>query len=155
MAETLKTAPPDSVTSQDYEWLKTQHESVKGFDREWTDDDLRMVFALQDGATRFDEERGVGTLRGTAWFEYLAERCGPESNTRMAWVSGNTHVLFDGRYTPKPSPLQRRSNRRDVAFNAENDLRDRPDRTAVTHLSVPFPGTLMTLQFDLSRRFLY
>jgi hypothetical protein len=155
IASTIQAAPRGFPTLEDYELLIAEHERRDGFDTSWTKADLLTLLAIQDGSTAFEDERGVGTLRGLELFEYILAQA-PEGNPRMCWISGTTRVLLDGRYTLQESRLERRrtAKRRDIAFNAAKDLRDRPDPSAVTNLGCEFPGTLLTLQFAVCDCFL-
>ena len=69
---------------------------------------------------------------------------------QMAVVSGKTHILFDGKYRISPVNVGSET-RKVIAFNASNSLLERPDPNYVRSLQYHFPGTLVSLKFQLKR----
>lgn len=125
------------------------------FDRDWTKENLLDLLAVQERMSRFGDEveRGVGTLRIIELFEYLFVSSKHAPRARMAWLSGRTHIVFDGRYFLRQSRIESREGTHDLAFNHANDLCAPPDPTAVRNLPLSFPGTLLTLDFDLRQQY--
>jgi hypothetical protein len=116
----------------------------------WQEESLWTLYALQEGVSRFrfkpdGSDRGNGTVRMIDFFSDLAS-----GEPQMALISGRTHILFDGTY--RTSSVQIGSETRKViAFNASNSLLERPDPKYVRSLQYHFPGTLVSLKFQLRR----
>ncbi len=121
-----------------------------------SDEGLVTVCALQGNISskNYTEEdtRGHGTVKLIEFFQDLHESFAG-SDTRkpkMAIVSGNTRVLFDGRYKMKMSS----EGRKVIAFNNPNDLDDPPDMRYVSSLrGKGFPGCAISIRFPLPARF--
>ncbi len=116
----------------------------------WQEESLWTLYALQEGVSRFRNkpegiDRGNGTVKMIEFFSELAS-----GQPRMALLSGKTHILFDGRY--KIAPVQvGEETRKIIAFNDSNDLLQRPDEKYVRTLGNGFPGTLVSLRFQLKK----
>jgi hypothetical protein len=152
LAESLQRLPRNAMLRQDIEQRVAHHKEL-GFSRHWTEDDLWTLFAIQRGVSRQnDEEHEVGHYgQGTAdlveGFHALASTSVPP---KMCVISGNTHILFDGRYRIK----QNAEGRSRIAFNRANSLAQRPDNRYVSRLGAGFPGTLVSLRFVLDKGYL-
>ena len=124
------------------------------FSKSWQEDDLWTLFAIQRRVSRqnngTDEvgHYGQGTADLIEAFHILADT--QITTPKMCVVSGSTHILFDGTYRT----AQNARSRSRIAFNAINSLADPPDSRYVHHMSVRFPGTLVSLRFSLGRKHL-
>ena len=67
----------------------------------------------------------------------------------MCIISGDTQILFDGRYWPSER-VAHGEKATVMAFNDANDLHVPPDKANVMSLTKFFPGTLISLRFYLS-----
>lgn len=66
----------------------------------------------------------------------------------MAILSGNTHILFDGKYAMDKEP----NGRKVIAFNDENSLLAPPDSSYVKTIGPrKFPGTIISIKFSLEK----
>jgi hypothetical protein len=68
----------------------------------------------------------------------------------MVLVSGRAYILFDGTYRLRAEQVGTET-RKIIAFNAENSLELPPDERFVRSLPEPFPGTLVSMRFVLSK----
>lgn len=152
IAETLRDVPKDSfVFKEIYPYIELHRKS--GFFRsEWNEDDLLTLVALQGHISckniTADKHRGLGTVDLIEFFQAVYEVCAPsqKSCASMAILSGNTHILFDGKYKMRPDY----SGRKVIAFNDSNDLRQKPDAKYVSNLgNFRFPGTIIGIKFPL------
>jgi hypothetical protein len=114
----------------------------------WEEESLWTLYALQEGVSRFSNrpegiDRGNGTVKMIEFFAELAS-----GKPQMALISGRTHILFDGKYKLAPVAIGNET-RKVIAFNKSNDLRERPDPEYVRTLWDHFPGTLVSLRFQL------
>jgi hypothetical protein len=130
--------------------------SKKGFfSSGWCEADLLTLIALQGGVSskNFSEAdtRGNGTVDLITFFQKVAAECqredGAKTRARMTLVSGSTGIFFDGKYEMVSTDQKPGI----IAFNAENDLRTRPDPEYVRHFSTAdFPGTILSIKFSMS-----
>jgi hypothetical protein len=143
-----------------YAWRKIQpyldaHTEKRFFSTNWDVDDLIALAALQGGVSCKNsgptDTRGKGTVDLITFFEQMHKECAAGSKTpcEMAIVTGKTYIKFDGTYK-----LGRDSTDRDViAFNKSNRLEDAPDPMYVRRLSQGFPGTIISMRFQLQPSF--
>lgn len=122
----------------------------------WDEETSWTVFALQYKISRFnskaDPDRGTGTIKFIQNFSILGKTF-ENDKPLMTILSGNTHILFDGTYNLK-SKIVRNKEIPVIAFNKENDLRKRPNKKVVKLLKNKFPGTIITVEFFVDRRYL-
>ena len=153
LAESLQRLDPRALLRRKIE-QRVKHHRHLGFSKKWQEDDLWTLFAIQRGVSRQNEEtdevgdRGQGTADLIAAFHDLA---GSRVPAKMCVVSGNTHILFDGRHRIKRNA----AGRERIAFNDANSLAAPPDPNYVRHLKRKFPGTLVSLRFALDRQHLH
>lgn len=130
--------------------LSDHHERQGLFGPDWDRETLWTLYSLQEGVSRFaiDDDgtaRGRGTVQMIQAFESLA----PAEQRRMCILSGNSYILFDGRYD-----LSKDKGIRRIAFNSDNDFRRPPDSGCVRSLRDRFPGTLVGLRLSLDQAFI-
>lgn len=122
----------------------------------WNEEMSWTVFALQYKISRLnskkDPDRGTGTIKFIQNFSIIGKTVESEKPL-MTILSGNTHILFDGTYNLK-NKIVRNKEVPVIAFNKENDLRKRPDKRVVKLLKNKFPGTIITVEFFVDRRYL-
>lgn len=153
LAESLQRLDSRALLRRTIEQRVAHHRKL-GFSKKWQEDDLWTLFAIQRGVSRQNEEvdevgdRGQGTADLIAAFHDLA---GSRVPAKMCVVSGNTHILFDGRHR-----IKRNAAGQDrIAFNEANSLAAPPDPNYVRHLKRKFPGTLVSLRFALDQQHLH
>ena len=122
----------------------------------WNEETSWTLFALQYKISRFNSktnpDRGTGTIKFIENFSILGKTF-DNDKPLMTILSGNTHILFDGTYTLKKKII-RNKEVPVIAFNDENDLRKRPNKKFVKLLKNKFPGTIITVEFFVDRRYL-
>jgi hypothetical protein len=117
----------------------------------WEEEALVTLFALQEGVSRLSftkkgRDRGNGTVNMIEFFNQLAG-----GSQRMCLISGRTYILFDGKFDLEKKVLENGEERRVIAFNRTNSLEIPPDRDHVRTLPLGFPGTIISIRFDLDR----
>jgi hypothetical protein len=131
------------------------HKRHGWFSQAWRTEDLLTLVALQGGVSSksqgIADTRGQGTVDLITFFQDICTACAAAAvatEARMAMLSGDTHILFDGTYRMKHD-----STGRDVlAFNRSNSLAEPPDANYVRHLQgVRFPGTVVSIRFPLQQ----
>lgn len=73
--------------------------------------------------------------------------------TKMAIISGRCHILFDTTYNLKEEFIDGKKVPI-IAFNEENDLSKAPDINYVKKIEEYFPGTMISIEFYLDRRYI-
>lgn len=155
IAETFERLPAEHFTRRQVQAYMDKHTQFNLFDPlMWRREDLFTLLALQGNVSTKNETdqdtRGNGSVDLIEFFQRVYRECsnGDEQQAaEMILVSGTTVIKFDGKYTMKPNA----AGVKVIAFNAQNDLHDRPDRERVRRLrGVSFPGTLIGLRFPLS-----
>jgi len=152
--ESLSDLPSGCSLRTSIETLVDRHAGLSLFSRrEWEPEDLWTLYALQEGVSRLNPtgkgDRGNGTADLVEYFLKLGQLSTGAEKPRMALISGHTSIVFDGTYPITLKQWGVGRARRMVAFNASNDLNERPDSSAVRHLRKGFPGTVISLRFFL------
>lgn len=128
----------------------------KLFNIGWNEESSVTVFGLQykiSSETDDDHvDRGTGTIKFIDSFANLGKTFNNEK-PKMAILSGNTHILFDGTYNLSEKRT-RNGNLQVIAFNKDNDLKKRPDSNYVKILKNKFPGVIISLEFYLDKMYL-
>jgi hypothetical protein len=159
ISKTLGNAKLNRKLKNNINTLLKKH-ATKGFFRfknVWDRSNLWTLFALQEGISRFNTEyavsdRGQGTVRLIDFFLELASNksnLGPQ----MVIISGNTYILFDGKYRLRSNEIDGES-RQIIAFNDSNDLSERPDSKYVKNIKFSFPGTIISMKFAIDKEYL-
>jgi hypothetical protein len=158
IGKTLSTAQLNEVTKSNIIKLIDEH-NKKGFFQikdMWSEENLWTLFALQEGISRLNlnpgDNRGHGTV---SMIEFFLELAATNSiyPPKMVLLSGNTYILFDGKY--KMSDVRIGTEKRKViAFNDNNDLKEKPNIDYVRKLKYNFPGTLISMKFCLDKSYL-
>lgn len=152
IADTFALLPAGSFTHGQVNRYVQLHSQKKLFQHEWRKEDLYTLIALQGHVSSKNtgphDTRGNGTIDLIDLFQKVSDECtNGDAEAKMIIVSGSSAVLFDGKYKMKAND----DGVKIIAFNAENDLTQRPDKTYVRTLrGVEFPGTLISLRFPLS-----
>lgn len=113
---------------------------------EFEEETLWTLYALQEGVTSKAKKRGNGSIQFIENFFKLKGDDNNDNISKLAIVSGNTRVLFDGTYkvTEKPSPQVGKRPYKMITFNQSGDIGDKPDKNFVTFAPHFFPGTLIS-----------
>ncbi|MBB4637501.1 hypothetical protein [Longimicrobium terrae] len=122
------------------------------FGSSWSEEGVWTLLALQNQVTSRPgsgpTKKGSGFLSMLKFLNTAIETSPADHAPRMCLLSGNTHVLLDGRHLSSEGiPEEKRAT---VALNNANDLRYPPNPAAARTLSRFFPGTLVAVQFHVS-----
>lgn len=137
----------------------------KYMNKEWNEEMVSTVFALQQGISRLRDEdiegyaaRGTGTVRLIEQMHIIGES---ESGLkpRMTLVSGKTYIDFSGEYKMQNIMFTDdiafgNGKKKIIAFNNENDIYKPADNSRVKRLQENFPGTIISLKFYLDSRYI-
>jgi hypothetical protein len=159
--ESMQELPLDSLLRKGIESLVEEHTKRGFFSRpSWTPENLWTLYALQEGASRYQvgekilNDRGQGTADMIQFFQRLGQSKAASSEPRMCIVSGRTHILFDNTYQMQLQRTEAGPTRRIIGLNSSNTLSEPPDERYVRHLESSFPGTLISLRFYLDEEHL-
>ena len=150
IGESLRTCAPR--VGRELDRYCNMHETLAK--RGQSRDTLRTLFALQDGVTRDDDDRGgVGFQEVMQFVNELGGTPKQGHEPRITIVSGSSCI------TLKPPYIlgQRRddpSDPRVIWFNPENSPTVPPDRAHVFDLSERFGGTIISVAFTLDPDYL-
>lgn len=124
----------------------------------FSEGDLWTMYALQEGVSRYDGvpgqiDRGNGTVTMINAFQQLGRTIDESRVPRMVLISGETRILFDDKYQMSETQLDK-DRRMIIAFNQNNKLEQSPDPAHVHSLRGRFPGTILTMQFFIDKRYI-
>ncbi len=149
---------PDKINTEAVRQMKqlSDEYTTKGFfsaDR-MKESTLWTLYALQDGVTIVpDQKRGSGTISFIRNFFNLRES-DDDNDSRMYIMSGNTVVVFDGKYEPTLIADSDGTNRFVMAFNESGTLKEKPDPEYVRYTRYFFPGTAIYAKIALNTKIL-
>ena len=99
---------------------------------------------MQEGVTRKKEwKRGNGTIRFIESFFNLKGDVVCDSKSKMTIISGNTRIIFDGKYKIVEKVRDGKIYKM-MTFNDAGNIEDIPDDRYVTYTDNKFPGTIIT-----------
>lgn len=140
----------DDIKEQIEEIVKAHKDlGYPGFSEEsiWT------ICALQSGVSckknSDDMDRGTGTVKFIEAFITLGQSEDKEKPI-MTLLSGNSHITFDGKYKME----EKTKDNKTIAFNENNDLRQKPDEKYVKIIKNRFPGVVINIEFYIDRKYL-
>ncbi len=119
--------------------------------REFEEETLWTLYALQDGVTRIkDWDRGNGAIRFIESFIDLKGTLDGDDFSKMVITSGHTRIIFDGKYN---IIKRKRANEikefKMMTFNESGNIEEMPDKNYVKYESNYFPGTLISVKLKL------
>lgn len=154
IAETFLALAPDSYAFQAILPYIEKHMEQGFFTPNWSKESLITLAALQGDISSKNKDkntdRGQGTVEMIEFFQKIHKECSTEGSpsAKMAILSGNTHILFDGKYAMCKAP----DGRKVIAFNHENSLFSPPDSSYVRTIGPrKFPGTIISIKFSLEK----
>lgn len=126
----------------------TKHNFFK--DNEFDEETLWTLYALQQGVTSVPgKRRGSGTIQFIRSFFNIKGSLDADSVSKMVILSGNTEIIFDGKYgITERTDGKNRFNM--MTFNNTGSIEDMPDKRYVRHSKHFFPGTIITASILLN-----
>lgn len=126
------------------------------FDVTYKEETSWTVYALQYKISRYNNienpDRGTGTIRFIEAFMQMGKTSKNEK-PRMALLSGNTHIIFDGTYNLKEETINGEPIKV-IAFNKNNNLKEKPDNEYVKSIKAKFPGVIINVEFYMDKTYL-
>lgn len=117
------------------------------FQKKFEEETLWTLYALQEGVTTVapDEyrKRGHGSIQFIESFFNLKGNNNTDDISRLAIVSGNTNIIFDGKYNIHEKEVDGDMFKY-MTFNDSYNIEDRPDSNYVKFVDNYFPGTIIS-----------
>lgn len=121
----------------------------------YTEEMLWTLYSLQQNISKkrkdINDNRGNGTIKLIKNFMAVGAKYEGKQSI-MSITSGKCQIVFDGTYE-----LREKTNNGkkydQVAFNVENDLNKKPDKKYVYCLQNKFPGTIISMEIYLDRKY--
>lgn len=135
--------------------LSEQYTKSNFFSSKIKEETLWTLYALQDAVTSVSPEKNIKRGNGSikfieSFFNLKGENGGMDKISRLAILSGNTSILFDGRYIIKE--IDKEGEKFKVmTFNDEGDISKKPDEKYVKFVDNYFPGTIISAQILISK----
>lgn len=118
--------------------------------KDFEEETLWTLYALQQGVTSVaGEKRGSGTIQFIRSFFNIKGDQSVDNVSRMTIRSGNTLILFDGKYgiTEK---IDHEDKYNMMTFNDSGNIEDMPDKKYVKYTDTYFPGTIISANILLN-----
>lgn len=121
------------------------------FQKEFEEETLWTLYALQDGVTRIaDWDRGNGAIRFIENFYSLTGKRDNDNISKMVITSGHTRIIFDGTYDIVEKPRGKSDKMyKMMTLNKEGDIEIKPDANYVRYEKNYFPGTLISVKIRI------
>lgn len=118
------------------------------FQREFEEETLWTLYALQDGVTSVAPERYIRRGNGSiqfieSFFNIKGKMQEADNFSRMAILSGNTNITFDGTYNITTNYVGGEPFKV-MTFNESGSIEDKPDSNFVKFVENYFPGTIIS-----------
>ncbi len=135
--------------------LSKKYTSNNFFGNKIKEETLWTLYALQEQVTsvspKKNAKRGNGSIKFIESFFSLKGEGGKFDNiSRLALLSGNTSIVFDGTYETKEK-MKDDDRFKVMTFNNSGDISDKPDPKYVKFVPNHFPGTIISAQILISK----
>ena len=90
-------------------------------------------------------KRGHGSIQFIeSFFNIKGTNSKADTISKMAILSGNTSIIFDGKYNIKEKTLPNGDTFKYMTFNDSGDISEKPDKNYVKYVDNYFPGTIIS-----------
>jgi len=121
--------------------------------REFEEENLWTLYALQEGVSSVspkEYKRGNGSIRFIESFFNIKGSLEADDISSMTILSGNTSVIFDGKYEIQTKINANNETFRVMTFNESGNIEEKPDNRSVCQRDQYFPGTLISAKILLN-----
>lgn len=137
----------------------------KHYNSKWNKEAMYTVFSLQEGISRLKDrnipgnrKRGTGTIRLMESLNAIGlTQTGKEPELTI--TSGNISIKFSKQYKLNAikfnDNIMGNNERKIIAFNKDNDIYQPADSNNVKIIEEHFPGTVISMEFYLDRKYLH
>jgi hypothetical protein len=134
--------------------LSNQYTKNKFWSSAFEEESLWTLYALQQGITSVSinsSKRGNGSIQFIeGFFNLKGTNENADKLSRMAIISGNTTILFDGKYGIQ-NKIIGKEKFKVMTFNKSNNIEDKPDNKYVKYNDNYFPGTLISARILINK----
>ena len=119
--------------------------------REFEEETLWTLYALQDGVTRISNwDRGNGAIRFIESFYNLKGKDIDDKISKMVITTGHTRIIFDGTYKPIEKVRGKEGEKyKMMTFNTYGNIEEKPDSRFVKYEENYFPGTMISVKIRI------
>jgi hypothetical protein len=134
--------------------LSSQYTKNNFWSSAFEEESLWTLYALQQGITSVSvnsSKRGNGSIQFIeGFFNLKGIKEKADEISRMAIISGNTTILFDGKYGIQNKTIGK-ENFKVMTFNKSNNIEDKPDNKYVKFNDNYFPGTIISARILINK----
>ncbi|MEC7262670.1 MAG: hypothetical protein VXW38_02950 [Bacteroidota bacterium] len=116
--------------------------------RDFEEETLWTLYSLQEGVTSVPKskykKRGHGSIQFIEKFFNIQESKEVDKVSKMAILSGNTSIVFDGKYAITEGVNSQGEKCKYMTFNNSGRINDKPDKEYVKFVEQDFPGTIIS-----------
>ena len=116
------------------------------FNKEFEEETLWTLYALQEGVTSIDpkiySKRGNGSIQFIESFFNIKGSDNLDNVSRMTIHSGHTDITFNGSYNITEKIIEG-DKYKFMTFNKTGSIKDKPDQKFVQYVDNYFPGTMI------------
>lgn len=117
--------------------------------KEFEEETLWTLYSLQEGVTSVApvdyKKRGNGSIQFIeSFFNIKGQNQNEDKFSRMAILSGNTSIIFNGKYEITERVDSNGDRFKYMTFNKTGKIEDKPDRDYVNYTGNYFPGTVIS-----------
>lgn len=134
----------DQMKSLSNHYNRSKFFLPKAFEEEtlWT------LYSLQEGVTSVApdkyKKRGHGSIQFIERFFNIKGNDRPDNFSKMAILSGNSKIIFDGQYAIQEKENDAGEKFKYMTFNESGNIEEKPDKDYVKYSEEYFPGTIIS-----------
>lgn len=140
---------PNKDIVADMEKLSREYTKKNWFTkRDFEEETLWTLYSLQEGVTTVPrskyKKRGHGSIQFIEKFFNIQESREIDDISKMAILSGNASIIFDGTYDITEGFNSQGDKCKYMTFNKTGKINDKPDKNYVKFVEQDFPGTIIS-----------
>jgi hypothetical protein len=140
---------PNKHIVSEMEKLSSDFTSKRMFlNGEFEEETLWTLYALQEGVTTVPTteylKRGNGSISFIEKFFKIKESVKMDNISKLSILSGNTSIIFDGKYELTEGKNTHGEKCTYMTFNKSGSIYDKPDKEYVKFVKYNFPGTIIS-----------
>lgn len=134
--------------------LSSKYTKNRFWSSSFDEETLWTLYALQQGITSVSVDsykRGNGSIQFIkSFFNLKGTNDNADDISRMVIISGNTNIIFDGKYNIHKTE-KGKDTFKVMTFNNSNNIEDKPDSKYVKSVDSYFPGTLISARILINK----
>jgi hypothetical protein len=134
--------------------LSSKYTKKSFWSKSFNEETLWTLYSLQQGITSVSIDsykRGNGSIQFIeSFFNLKGTNENADNISRMAIISGNTNIIFDGKYNIQDK-IKGKDEFKVMTFNNSNNIEDKPDNKYVKSVENYFPGTIISARILINK----